>query len=313
MTGMKEKARVSKKPDTKKRRLPSVITEPKIKALVLTGYGVNCDEETKFAFEKAGAKAEIVHINDLIEKYRKLSDYKILVFPGGFSYGDDTGSGNALANKIRNNLWDELMEFVGKDSLVLGICNGFQVLVNLGLLPAFDKKYGERSVALVHNDTARYECRWVDIVIGTDRCVFTKGIRALHIPVAHGEGKFYADEATLFKLNQGLRIAFHYAKPTGKDMASLTRIDKKFSELFLYEHAKGEFPFNPNGSLMDIAGICDETGRILGMMPHPERAIHFTNLDNWTYLRELGEREGEKIHPEKENQKIFRNAVDYFK
>jgi len=312
---MLKKTKQKKKLEKKSRSmLPSVLTEkPMPKALVLTGYGINCDEETKFAFDKAGAKAEIIHINDLIDKHRNLSDYKILAFPGGFSYGDDTGSGNALANKIKNNLWEELMRFVEDDHLVLGICNGFQVLVNLGLLPAFDKKYGERSVALVHNDTARYECRWVDIVIGTDRCVFTKGIRALHLPVAHGEGKFYADEATLFKLNQGLRIAFHYAKPTGRNMASLTRIDKKFSELLLYEHAKGEFPYNPNGSLMDIAGICDETGRILGMMPHPERAIHFTNLDNWTFLKELKKRKLGGVRPEAENLKLFKNAVNYFK
>jgi len=312
---MQKQTKQKKKLEKKSRsRLPPVLTEkPMPKALVLTGYGINCDEETKFAFDKAGAKAEIVHINDLIDKRRNLSDYKILAFPGGFSYGDDTGSGNALANKIRNNLWEELMRFVEDDHLVLGICNGFQVLVNLGLLPAFDKKYGERSVALVHNDTARYECRWVDIVIGTDRCVFTKEIRALHLPVAHGEGKFYADEATLFKLNQSLRIAFHYAKPTGRNAASLTLAEKKFSELFLYEHAKGEFPYNPNGSLMDIAGICDETGRILGMMPHPERAIHFTNLDNWTFLKELERRSWRGVRPEAENLKLFKNAVNYFK
>jgi phosphoribosylformylglycinamidine synthase len=308
------KRKTKQKNEINRSRLPPVMTEkPRPKALVLTGYGINCDEETKFAFDKAGAKAEIVHINDLIDKHRNLSDYKILAFPGGFSYGDDTGSGNALANKIRNNLWEELMRFVEDDHLVLGICNGFQVLVNLGLLPAFDKKYGERSVALVHNDTARYECRWVDIVVGTDKCVFTKEVKALHLPVAHGEGKFYADEAMLFKLNQGLRIAFHYAKPTRRNMASLSWDEKKFSELFLYEHAKGEFPYNPNGSLMDIAGICNETGRILGMMPHPERAIHFTNLDNWTYLKELEKRTGKGSRPEAENLKLFKNAVNYFK
>jgi phosphoribosylformylglycinamidine synthase len=302
-----------------KNKFPSILVE-KPKVLVLTGYGINCDEETKFAlafdkpaFDNAGADVEIVHINDLIDKRKNLQDYKILVFPGGFSYGDDTGSGNALANKIRNNLWEELMKFVTSDKLVLGICNGFQVLVNLGLLPALDRQYDKRQVALNHNDTARYECRWVDIRVNTDRCVFTKGIKILHLPVAHGEGKFHADDATLFLLDQRLMTAFLYVKPTGRDPSIMDKAQKKFSELFLYEHAKGEFPFNPNGSLKDIAGICDQTGRILGMMPHPERAIHFTQLDNWTYLKELKRRKGIDLHPEKNNLKIFKNAVDYFK
>ena len=297
-TCISDKKKLQKAHTRAKPKAASVLVE-KPRALVLTGYGINCDEETKFAFDKAGASAEIVHINDLIDKHKKLSEYKILAFPGGFSYGDDTGSGNALANKIRNNLWEELMEFVGDDRLVIGICNGFQVLVNIGLLPAIDGKYGERSVALIHNNTARYGCRWVDIRVKTDRCVFTKGIDVLHLPVAHGEGKFHADNDILSKLNDRSMVAFRYIMP-GKSLAANSL-------------AKGEFPFNPNGSLEDIAGICNETGRIFGMMPHPERAIHFTQLDNWTYLKELKRRKGIDMHPEKDNLKLFKNAVDYFK
>ena len=124
--------------------------------LVLTGYGINCDEETGFAFEKSGAKSELVHVNDLIEGHRRLSDYQILAFPGGFSYGDDTGAGNALANRIKNYLWEDVKTFVESDKLAIGICNGFQIMANLGLLPAIDGNYGERRVALVHNDSARY-------------------------------------------------------------------------------------------------------------------------------------------------------------
>lgn len=131
------------------------------KVLVLTGYGINCDEETKFAFEKAGASADLIHVNDLIDNPSRLKDYQIVAFPGGFSYGDDTGSGNALAWKIRNHLGVE--RFVNDDKLVIGICNGFQVLVNLGLLPALDKQYGQRQAALVHNESARYYDRWVDL------------------------------------------------------------------------------------------------------------------------------------------------------
>src|SRR3989338_2685742 len=135
----------------------------KPKVLILSGYGINCEEETAFAFRKAGASSEIVHINDLIEKNRLLRNYQILVFPGGFSYGDDTGAGNALANRIKNHLWDEVRNFAESDKLAIGICNGFQVMVNLGLLPAIGKNYGERQAALVHNDSARYIDRWVDL------------------------------------------------------------------------------------------------------------------------------------------------------
>jgi phosphoribosylformylglycinamidine synthase len=167
--------------------------------LILTGYGINCDEETKFAFEKAGAKAEMVHINDLIQGQKKLLDYQIMAFPGGFSYGDDTGSGNALANRIRNHLWKEVREFIEQDKLVIGICNGFQVMVNLGLLPGINKKYGERKVALVHNDSARYLDRWVDIQF-EGNSPWTKEVGCLSVPIAHGEGKFFADPEILEKM-----------------------------------------------------------------------------------------------------------------
>lgn len=262
-------------------------------ALVLTGYGINCDEETAFAFEKAGANARIVHINDLIASPRMLKEFQIFAFPGGFSYGDDTGSGNALANKIRNNLWDELMEFIGDEKLVIGICNGFQVITNLGLLPGLDKKYGERTVALAHNNTARYECRWVSLKNFSKKCVFTRGINEIRLPVAHGEGKFTAEKKVLNKLAEKKQIVFKYAKD-GKPAA-------------------GKFPFNPNGAMLDIAGICDETGRIFGLMPHPERNIFFTQQDNWTLQKELLKRKGSKLPEESAGMKIFRNAVEFFK
>ena len=267
------------------------MAKPRI--LILTGYGINCDEETAHAFKLAGGKPEIVHVNDLIDGHKKLDDYQVLSFPGGFSYGDDTGSGNALANRIRNKMWDELKAFAERDKLAIGICNGFQVMTNLGLLPGLGGVYGRVGVALVHNDTARYECRWVDLGVAAPRCVFTRGIERLRAPVAHGEGKFYASVDVLRKLEAKGQIVFRYLGADGKP-------------------AGGEFPANPNGALQDIAGICDGSGRLLGMMPHPERNVSFTQRDDWTRLKEQYRRQGKELPEEGEGLAIFRNAVEYF-
>lgn len=265
----------------------------KPKTLVLTGYGINCDEETAFAFEQAGAASAIVHVNDLIAKPALLKEFQILAFPGGFSYGDDTGSGNALANKIRNNLWQDLMQFIDDEKLVIGICNGFQVIANLGLLPGLENKYGERSIALSYNNSARYECRWVSLRNLSKKCIFTNGISEIRMPVAHGEGKFITSPALLEKLKENDQIVFQYTKQGNP--------------------ADGEFPFNPNGSINDIAGICNETGRILGMMPHPERNIFFTQQNDWPLQKELLKRSGKSLPEESAGMKIFKNAVEHFK
>lgn len=261
---------------------------------VLTGYGINCDDETRFAFASVGADARVVHINDIIENRKMLNDFQIFAFPGGFSYGDDTGSGKALANRIMNNLRDEFERFLERDTLMLGICNGFQVMVNLGIVPALEKKIGNPQAALMHNQSSRYICRWVDLEVekGTVS-VFLHGLQRLHVPVAHGEGNFYASAITLDALEERNLIALRYAKPGGG-------------------RANGEYPFNPNGSLRDIAAICDATGRRMGMMPHPERNIFFTHRDDWTYLREKCRREGKEIPEEGEGLSIFKNAVRYF-
>jgi len=260
-----------------------------LKVLVLTGYGINCDEETKFAFEKAGAKADLVHINDLIETPKRLDDYQIVAFPGGFSYGDDTGSGNALAWKIRNNLGIE--RFTEDNRLVIGICNGFQVLVNLGLLPAVDGKYGHRQVALNHNDSARYLDRWVDLDFN-GKSPWTKDVGRISLPIAHGEGNFYASSEVLKEINARGLVAARYVE----------------GDICKYQ----SLPANPNGSLENIAGITDETGKVFGLMPHPERAISFTQLPNWTLLREQYRRAGKEIPEEARGIKIFENGVKYF-
>ncbi len=263
-------------------------------ALVLTGYGINCEEETKAAFERAGARADIIHINDIIEKPSSLGAYQIFAFPGGFSYGDDTGSGRALANRIRNNLIEEFRAFVSRDTLMIGICNGFQVMTSLGLLPALNGVLAEPEVSLERNTSSRYQCRWVDLRVESDcPSVFTRGIERLHIPVAHGEGRFYAPAETLDRIEKERLVAMRYVLPDG------TR-------------AGGAFPYNPNGAMADIAAVCDRSGRLLGMMPHPERAVLFTQRDDWTLLAEACRREGRDLPEENEGMAIFRNAVGYF-
>ncbi len=175
------------------------------KVLIMSGYGINCETESKNAFELAGAKAEIVHINDLISGKKKMSDYDIIMFPGGFSYGDDTGSGQAFANKIKNNLWDNLLEFIKAGKLILGVCNGFQIMTHLGL---FDSNYGKRINAMESNNSNRYECRWVHIKHNNTNCVFTKGVDLTHLPVAHAEGRFFCSKETLNKLKDNNQIVF---------------------------------------------------------------------------------------------------------
>ncbi len=266
----------------------------KPKALILTGYGINCDEETRFSFDLAGADAKIIHINDIIDNKYILQQYQIFAFPGGFSYGDDTGSGKALANKIKNNLIEEILTFLERDTLMIGICNGFQVMVNLGIVPALTQPIGNVEVSLEHNTTFRFQCRWIDLGINPDsNCVFTKGIEKLHIPVAHGEGNFIAPQNIIDLLHKNNQIVMQYIKPDGT-------------------LAGGQFPFNPNGSMLDIAAICDTTGRIMGMMPHPERHIFFTQRDDWTLLREEYKRNKKEIPEYGEGLQIFKNAVKYF-
>lgn len=268
------------------------MTKAKPKVLVLTGYGINCDEETQFAFEKAGARAERVHVNDIILGDKRISDYQILAFPGGFSYGDDTGSGNALAGRVKNHLWDQVDCFIQKDKLVIGICNGDQVFNRLGLLPAIDGKYGAQQVALVHNDNARYTDRWVDLQF-SGNSPWTAGIGEIMMPVAHGEGKLYADAKTLDTLHKKNLIAAKYVN----------------GEACQYQCLEA----NPNGSLDDIAGLTDESGKVFGLMPHPERAIDFTQLPNWTLLKEQYKRAHKKLPEEGPGMRIFRNGVNYFK
>ena len=262
------------------------------KAIIMSGYGINSETETQEALKRAGMHSDIIHINDIIDKRKKMSDYRLLVFPGGFSYGDDTGAGNAYANRVRNNLLSDLKDFIDGDNLVLGICNGFQILVNLGLVPAFDGSF-RREIALMQNKSGVLECRFVTVKPVANN-LWTKGIERMYCPVAHGEGNFYCSDSTLKKIREKNMISFKYVK---EDMSP----------------ANGEYPFNPNGALEDIAGITSENGKVLGIMPHPERAMEFTNLYNWPVLREKLKREKKETPTESFNLQLFRNAVAYFK
>jgi phosphoribosylformylglycinamidine synthase I len=260
-----------------------------IRVMVLRAAGTNCDEETAFAWSTVGAAAERIHINQVIARPAMLRDYQILTIPGGFSYGDDVAAGRILANQVVHHLADELRTFVDTGKLVLGICNGFQILAKAGLLPGpmngTSPSSGARQpVTVTYNDSARYEDRWVHLRVDADRCVFLERGAILALPVAHGEGKVVtSDEATLTALRDGGYVAIRYVDENGRP---------------------GPFPINPNGSQDDIAGLTDRTGRVFGMMPHPERHLHRTQHPQWTRRPADAEPDG---------QMIFRRAVAYLK
>jgi len=261
------------------------------KALILAGYGLNCEEETFHAFEYNGLSGQIIHINDLIENPKALDTVQILAIPGGFSYGDDTGAGNAYAQKLKLALMDELKSFVERDTLTIGICNGCQILTNLGLIPPTGAKYGERHTAVTYNESARYQCRWIDLKVTNDS-PWLQGIETMHIPVAHGEGRFMMDDETLKALQDNSQIAAIYTKdglPAG-----------------------GEFPFNPNGSIADIAAMTDPSGRVLAIMPHPERGMFTTQRDDYMEIKDIAQRNGTQTPETTDGMALFTNAATYF-
>ena len=249
----------------------------KVRVFVLRVAGSNCDHETAFAFEQAGASASLVHIGELIRGERSLDKFHVLAIPGGFTYGDDLGAGKILANEIRFRLGRDVHRFVESGRLVLGICNGFQALVKAGILPS--PQDARQLMSLTYNDSGKFECRWVHLKVNGDSpCVFTKGIERLHLPVAHGEGKVVVPPEVLSRT----RKVLHYVDEFGN---------------------RGGYPHNPNGSIDDIAGVCDDSGRVFGLMPHPERAIRGSHQPGWT-LREAEEESGDGL-------RLFINAVEW--
>ena len=258
-----------------------------VKVLVITGVGLNCEKETAAAFASCGATAEQVHLNDLLNGSHKLSEYHILAFIGGFSFGDHLGSGTVFANRIKFRLAEELKEFVAAGKLVIGICNGFQTLTRLGLAPALNGKYLEQQAALTNNDCGVFRDDWITLKANAaSPCVFTKGIETVRLPIRHGEGKFVADEAVLAEIEAKNLVAVRYCAADGS--------------------APNGFPENPNGSQNDIAGICDETGRVFGLMPHPEAFLSPYNSPTWTADQLKGD-----LPKEGDGVAIFRNAVEY--
>jgi phosphoribosylformylglycinamidine synthase I len=252
----------------------------KVNVLVLRGPGTNCDQETAYAFQQAGAVTSLCHINQLIRRERRLADCQILVIPGGFTYGDDIAAGRVLANELKIKLGDEIRQLVDNGGLILGICNGFQVMVKAGILPDI-RNQAAPPLTLATNDSAKFECRWVNLLAEKKSpCVFTQGVDSLYLPVAHGEGKVVTDIRGLREINAVL----YYADESGSTQAG--------------------YPHNPNGSMNNIAGVCDPTGRIFALMPHPERHIRFTQHPQWTRKKPKDYGDGFSI---------FRNAVKFAK
>lgn len=282
--------------------------QKKPKVCILRTAGTNCDRETAHAFMACAAQAEFVHVKSLVEGSCRLSDYHILALPGGFSYGDDVASGKIFANELRCKLSEDIRRFIDDGKLVIGICNGFQILVKSGLLPGNaavkpglsreerQPRAFAQEASLIINDSGKFEDRWVYLrskgvgpVPRTGReqkdskCVWTAGLpETIYLPVAHGEGKFVVrDNAALERLKRNGQVVFQYCRETGGPAA---------------------YPFNPNGSIEAIAGICDQTGRILGLMPHPERHAYAQQHPRWTSSDARGEGHG---------LQIFRNGVEY--
>jgi phosphoribosylformylglycinamidine synthase I len=269
-----------------------------VRAVVLRAAGINCDLETEYALQLAGAEAERVHINRLIEDKSSLDQYQIIVFPGGFSYGDDVAAGKILANQVIHHLYEPVQKFIDDGKLAIGICNGFQVLVKAGILPGFEEriatedtetkeknkqsKISSQPVTITYNDSGKFEDRWVYLAPQTDRCVFIERGRQIYLPVAHGEGKVVTRNAkTLEKLKSEGYVAFKYVDENGRE---------------------GDYPVNPNGSVDSIAGLTDTTGRVLGLMPHPERFVRPTQHPHWSRLKDRRDGDG---------MTIFNNAVKY--
>lgn len=251
------------------------------RVLILRAPGTNCDEETVYAFQLAGAAAERIHLGRWLETPRLAEEYQILCLPGGFSYGDDLGSGRILANQLRHHLAEALAKFRDQGKLILGICNGFQILIKSGLLDSDDAD--GPGATLSWNKSGRFIDRWVHLRVASERCPFLTGIERLHLPIAHAEGQFLGrDDATLDRLEQAGQLALRYCE--------------------------GELPtnvaFNPNGAARDVAGVCDRSGRVFGLMPHPERFIDRTQHPQWTRRPPFDEGDG---------LQLFRNAVRYFR
>lgn len=263
-----------------------MIFKPKI--LILTGYGLNCEKESQFAWEKAGGMVDFIHIFDLLKcNYNIFLKYDILMFMGGFSFGDHVGSGHVLAAKIKNNIFDWVIDFINiEKNLILGICNGFQILTKLGLLPNLEDNYTQ-SVALINNECGYFQNRWIKLKINPNsNCIFTKNIDYLELPIRNGEGRLFCECNILNKIKDYNYDCLHYINPLNNEVTM-------------------EFPYNPSFSMGGIAGLCSKNGRIFGLMPHPEAFIFKENHPLYFFDKNITQ-EGQGI-------KIFKNAINFIK
>lgn len=263
-----------------------------IHALVIKGYGINCENEMGEACRKAGATPSLVHMSDILRNDYSLASFKLLMLPGGFSFGDELGAGKAFANRLHyvSKFKEKLQQFVVDGGCILGVCNGFQLLVKLGLLPFGN----EQTVTLAPNDSMKFENRWTHHSIAESRSVFTKGLQHLYLPVRHGEGKLIFKEAKFYnKLLENGQIVMRYANHEGIPTQN--------------------YPHNPNGSFDGIAGICDSTGRVLGMMAHPEAFTDIFQHPSWTKQKDQASRNAQPLDRKGDGLKLFQNAVNFIK
>ena len=260
----------------------------KPKILIITGYGVNCEAESAHAWNLAGAEAVQVHINDLIEKPEQMRDFQGMMFIGGFSYGDHMTSGHVFALRVKHHLREELQKFIDDEKIIMGVCNGFQTMTKIGLLPGFDGEYFDPKISLMQNDCGHFQNFWVNLKFETvSPCIFTEGLGHMPLPIRHGEGKiFTTDPTTIERIEELGCAAVRYAGDDGESTM--------------------DFPANPNGSLNAIAGLCDPTGRIFGMMPHPEAYLFPENHPNWDKQKLAGTLPSQGL-----GLKLFENGVKF--
>jgi phosphoribosylformylglycinamidine synthase len=272
--------------------------------MILRGPGTNCDEESAFAFERAGSVVSSIHINRFLAAPQTLVQFQILCLPGGFSYGDDIAAGKILAGQLQNQLPAAIAEFREKGNLILGICNGFQVLLKSGFLLEEHKGCKENdcrsSATLTWNDSGCYIDNWVHLAVHGRKCVFLRDVRSMYLPIAHAEGKFVPCCVEYLKrLDEDGQLALKYCPPENATNGGNDTADNSGSS---------RIPFNPNGSIGHVAGVCDASGRIFGLMPHPERHIDPTHHPQWT--RKGPAAEGPAAAGD--GLSIFTNAVQYF-
>jgi phosphoribosylformylglycinamidine synthase len=274
------------------RELPAAERERlrgEVRVMVLTGLGLNCEAETGTAFRRAGARPEAIHLLDILDPRRgpRFSDFAIVAFVGGFAFGDHLGAGFVFANKIRWRLYEPLLDFIRAGGLTLGICNGFQTMVRLGMLPGLDGDYRTPRAALAPNDRLGYRNAWVRLAFDPGSpCVWTRGIECMDLPSRHGEGKFLTESPELLdRLQSSGQIAARYVGPDG--------------------HPTEQWPHNPNGSPGGVAAVCDPSGLLLGIMPHPDAYLYAFNHPQWSRCGR-----GSDPAAEGEGMAIFRNGVD---